>query len=52
MVRVPADMNNLTKSLIALLALIALSMTSCQTMQGVGRDISAGGAALSGAASH
>ncbi|PQJ30360.1 hypothetical protein BSZ32_13215 [Rubritalea profundi] len=27
-------------------------MTSCQTMQGVGRDISAGGSALSNSASR
>ncbi|MEO1856474.1 MAG: entericidin A/B family lipoprotein [Rubritalea sp.] len=47
-----ADMNILTKSLIALLGLIALSMTSCQTMQGIGRDISSGGSALSNAASR
>ncbi|WP_105043850.1 entericidin A/B family lipoprotein [Rubritalea profundi] len=45
-------MKTFTKSLIALLGLIALSMTSCQTMQGVGRDISAGGSALSNSASR
>lgn len=45
-------MKTFTKSLIALLGLIALSMTSCQTMQGVGRDISSGGSALSNAATR
>ena len=40
------------KALIALLGLVALSMTSCQTMEGVGRDISSGGQAISNAASR
>lgn len=39
-----------TKILIALLSLAAL--TSCQTMEGLGRDISVGGSALSNAASR
>ncbi|MFC4993440.1 entericidin A/B family lipoprotein [Rubritalea tangerina] len=40
------------KVLLSLLALAAFGLSSCQTMQGVGRDISAGGAALSNAASR
>ncbi|MFC5051333.1 entericidin A/B family lipoprotein [Rubritalea spongiae] len=38
------------KAFLALLGLAALSLTSCQTMEGIGRDISAGGQALSSAA--
>lgn len=32
-------------------AILTLSLTSCNTMQGIGQDISKGGRALSGAAS-
>ena len=52
MLKLELDMKLLTKTLIALLGLAALTMTSCQTMSGVGRDISAGGSALSNAASR
>lgn len=43
-------MKLLTTTLIALLSFAVL--TSCQTMQGLGRDISVGGSALSNAASR
>ena len=39
-----------TKAIIALLSLAALSLTSCQTVNGIGRDLTAGGQALSNAA--
>ncbi len=42
------------KKLLILVAAAAgvLAFSSCQTMEGVGKDISAGGQALSGAASR
>lgn len=43
-------MKNHTKVILALLSLAALSLTSCQTLNGVGRDLSAGGHAISNAA--
>jgi predicted small secreted protein len=45
-------MKNHIKALLALLSLAALTLTSCQTMEGIGRDISAGGQALSNAANR
>ena len=44
-------MNTKRLLLIASAALFALSLASCNTMAGIGRDISKGGQALSNAAS-
>lgn len=45
-------MKNHIKVLLALLGVTALTLSSCQTVEGVGRDISAGGQALSNAATR
>lgn len=37
---------------IAAAALLLASLAACNTVQGIGRDLSAGGAVISGAADH
>lgn len=45
-------MKTATKVFLGLLSLAALTLTSCQTVDGIGRDLHAAGSAISNAANR